>query len=95
MLTGETSLVEGARDLAQIASRLRASESLPHELKYFLGVASETEDFPLGQERAMWNEDALARKDVEAERYLLRTRLEALEQCKRILRWADVELRPT
>ena len=38
-------------------------------MSVFAGIASETDDLPLGDERRLWAEEALRRKDEEADVY--------------------------
>lgn len=66
ILEGTIDLTEGARRLAALCVRVRAEDD--EDFLVFVGIASETDRFPLGEVREQWNSHALARYDTERRR---------------------------
>jgi hypothetical protein len=67
ILQGEVGLVEGCRSLVQLAHCLGL-----HEDSHFLvaiAIDSETDQYPLGDERKIWHTASLERKDRELAAY--------------------------
>jgi hypothetical protein len=66
MLAGNQTFIEGSRlifELSFSAQLERDPDILP-----FVGIFSETDALPVGQERKLWNADALTRLQPEIER---------------------------
>jgi len=63
ILSGSVSLTEGARVLAELGHSLRAAQS--RGFSAFVGIASETDAFPVGAVRARWQSSALQALDLE------------------------------
>ena len=72
MLSGEIELLEGCRQLVELAGRL--DERDDEILAPIVAVESETDDLPLGDSRAHWSEQGLRRKDATVAAYLLEVR---------------------
>jgi len=67
MLGGDVSFIEGAR----LISRLRWDAKLPEfdrDIDLFVGISSETEALPVGEERRHWAPEALIRLQPEIEK---------------------------
>ena len=82
MLSGATSFIEGAHDLAG----LRSSAGLEKDPDFttFVGIDSETDAFPMGEVRKLWNAEALAKLQPEIDRAEAWAREVGLEECKRL-----------
>lgn len=80
ILRGEVDLIGGCLDL--VAS-LRAArlENDPDALR-LVGFCSDTDAFPRGAARKLWNDDALAENDAERERYIDRWRETVVSACR-------------
>lgn len=84
MLDESISLIEGCRSLV----RLRADAEIPpsETLNVFVGVESETDDYPVGNARSEYAPELLARLDGEASKYLSQVRPVVIEACGEIIR---------
>jgi hypothetical protein len=61
------------------------------EFLIFQGVDSETDDFPLGDERDDWSKEVLIRKDAELANYEILYRNDVLAACEKLIeRYKDV-----
>jgi hypothetical protein len=84
MLSGELDLIDGCRRLVQLHRQLGSPE---HEaILTIIGIESETDDLPVGPERAQWAASALLEKDRQRDEYLAQVRAplrEALQQLAR------------
>jgi hypothetical protein len=84
MLRGEIGVIEGSRQLC----RLRFScSSLDHDPDFipFVGIDSDTDHLPVGEDRRHWAADALARKDIEIQDAEAFYRNHAIAGCERLL----------
>jgi hypothetical protein len=84
VLEGKTSILEAAPKLCslllsnpEIASR--------EDCNLFNGIASETDDLPIGRVREEWHPDFLPEKDREIARCEALWRDDAMEACERII----------
>ena len=83
MLSGDVGLVEGSRQLVYVFGQLdERDEDL---LAPIIAVESETEDFPLGEARNHWSEEALKRKDAEVADYLREVKVKILGACEALV----------
>lgn len=84
MLEGQLELIDGVRRL----TNLRANTSDPDwdAFEVIRGVESETDDLPIGEERALWDSRALAEKDAARREYVEKIRPAVLEACSRIVK---------
>lgn len=80
VLDGSIGIVDAARVLAGVSFALGAENDEP--FISFQGIDSETDHYPLGEVRARWNPDALAREDAERERYEATIREDVKEDCR-------------
>ena len=51
----------------------------------FVGIDSETDHLPIGEERQHWNPEALRERDVEIERSQEHWRDYALDACRKLM----------
>lgn len=66
-LGGDYDLLLACRELSGLEGQL---PGVPRDtMSVFAGVASEIDDLPVGSERSYWAEDALKKKDAEAQEY--------------------------
>ena len=82
-MEGSVGIVEAARTLTGISVALGTENEEP--FISFQGIDSETDDFPLGDVRAHWNPDALAREDAKRERYEAAVRERVIEYCQMLI----------
>jgi hypothetical protein len=82
-LDGKVGAVETARLVTSLAHRLDAS--LSELLIGFAGIDSETDAFPIGKVRKMWNPDALRREDDQRQRYEESVAGAMHEMCKKVV----------
>jgi hypothetical protein len=83
-LDGTLSVTEAARALTAIGHELRLSYEQPFLL--FVGIASETDEFPLGEVRDRWNPAKLVELDAERSVYENRVRPRVVAACEELLR---------
>ena len=60
ILNGQLSYIEGARALWRLGPQARLPARDP-DLTIFVGIDSETDAFPIGEVRDLWDRDALKR----------------------------------
>jgi hypothetical protein len=70
ILAGKIDLLEGCRQLVRLHRLSGAPDS--EAILTILGIESETDSFPIGQERELWATPALAASDRERDEYLKR-----------------------
>ena len=89
MLDGSISLIEGCRSLV----RLRFDVEIPasETLNVFVGVESETDEYPVGIQRSEYAPELLARLDAEVAIYLNGVRPAIAEACREIIREIEKE----
>jgi hypothetical protein len=76
-----------ARELAVVTHQLAV---VPKDVRrVFEGVASETDDLPVGRERVNWSLEALREKDPEADAYREQVRAVVNEACQALLNALD------
>ncbi|HEV3091791.1 MAG TPA: DUF2489 domain-containing protein [Candidatus Cybelea sp.] len=83
MLEGQLDLVAGVRRLMKLLLDMPDPEWDAFDV--IRGVESETDDLPVGEERALWNSKALAEKDIVRQDYEEKVRPVVLEACTRIV----------
>jgi hypothetical protein len=66
MLAGNQTFIEGARLIFQLSFSAQLEQD--PDILPFVGIASETDALPIGQERKLWNADALAKLQPEIDR---------------------------
>jgi hypothetical protein len=84
MLSGTMDLFVGCREICALRGS-GLSETDEQVLTTIIGVESETDAFPIGSERSLWDADALREKDEELSQYLHKVRPIILAACRRII----------
>jgi len=84
MLDGTISSIEGCRSLV----RLRFDGEIPpsEALNTFVGIESETDDYPVGSVRSEFAPELLARLDAEVSTYLNEVHSVLMDACRKIIR---------
>jgi hypothetical protein len=84
MVRGELGVIEGARLVCRLQSRISSRDHDPDFLP-FVAIDSETDHLPVGDVRQYWAADALARVDHEIQAAEAFHRDQAIEACERLL----------
>ena len=84
LINGDVGLTEGVRQVAQWQFANHGLNDAEELFRAFVGVASETDVFPLGETRTLWAEDELARCDAEREQSEMLYRDWVLESATRL-----------
>lgn len=83
-------LIDGRLGVVEATRRLCAFQGLEQQLDaridVFIAIASETDALPVGEERALWRQDALARSDNEIAVAEQRWRERAISAAKELVR---------
>jgi hypothetical protein len=85
LLSGQLGIIAAAR---QLSAFRHFDPELGTPLRVFVGIASETDDLPIGEVRQQWSAEALERKDreiVEAEQTYRDSAIEAATELVRLL----------
>lgn len=83
MLSGKIDLLVGCRKLIQLRPYIDIEED--EDWLIIVGIESETDDVPLGNERLTWNLDRLRIKDAEIQTYMKKTKPLLLDACRKVL----------
>ena len=83
VLDGRTTVLEAAGELVSLAYTDAIAEF--EDRRFVMGIASETDDLPVGEVRKLWASSALKEKDVEIARAEELYRADFLETCRRIV----------
>lgn len=67
--------------LSGLDEGLRDSEAVP----VLVAVESETDAFPVGEQRQVWSAEALKERDTELEAFLSKVRKDVEESCRTLL----------
>ena len=67
-IEGKTGVIEVSRIVSSLRFEL-VGDTLDEEWRTFVGIASETDQFPIGPVRAHWEKAALSLKDSEAAQF--------------------------
>jgi hypothetical protein len=86
VLNGRTGIIQGARELATIGHVLVDNWALDPDFVVFGGVASESDDLPVGKDRERWDPTALVDKDAEVQDYETRVRSTMYKACRNVIR---------
>jgi hypothetical protein len=82
MLDGRTTVLEAVRKLVSLAHTDAIADV--EDRRRIIGIASETDDLPVGEVRELWAPSALQIKDVEIARCEELYKAPFLEACQRI-----------
>ena len=83
ILSGELGIVAGARQLAPWRFDVGAEHD--PDFTFFVGVDSETDHLPVGEERSRWRPEALKAKDEELRTFEASVRDRALRVCQSLI----------
>jgi hypothetical protein len=84
VLDGRTTVLEAVRELVSLAHTDAVAEL--EDRRFIIGVASETDDLPVGEVRKLWASYALKEKDAEIARAEELYRADFMETCQRIVK---------
>jgi len=84
VLDGRTTVLEAVRELVSLAHTDAVAEL--EDRRFIIGLASDTDDLPVGEVRKLWASYALEEKDVEIARAEELYRADFLETCRRIVK---------
>lgn len=76
-------MVEGARRLSGLRHDVRADDD--PDFLMFVGIDSESDGFPIGESRSLWDAAALSVADQQREAFEARFREAALEAAARLI----------
>jgi hypothetical protein len=82
ILQNKIGLIEGCRRLVQLHYKLDGATEIFLPL---IGIVSETDEFPLGEQRLGWSRDCLERMDKERDDYLLKVQEIISNTCLEII----------
>lgn len=85
ILSGELGIIEGARVLSSLSSRLVDSWATDPEFQVFGVLDTETDHLPVGRVREFWDPAALAEKDAIVQGIEAGSRAEVEEACRRLI----------
>ena len=80
---GSVGIIEGSRKISSMRHELSDPDDVIFNI--FIGIDSETDHLPVGDERRHWSKDALAAKDTEILKYEDSQRSDAQAACKRLI----------
>jgi hypothetical protein len=83
ILSGELSIIARARKLA--GWRFDVGAEKDPDFIFFVGVNSETDHLPIGEERSHWNPDALKQKYAELKILEASMRQSVFEVCRSLI----------
>ena len=83
MLAGRLELIDGVRRITKLRANMPDPDGAVFDV--IRGVDSETDDLPVGEERALWDSKALAEKDIVRQEYVEKVRAVVLDACARIV----------
>lgn len=84
MLRGELSFIEGARRISSLRYRVGV-EDFDEDMLPFVAIDSDTDTYPFGETRLLWNSEALAKLQPEIDRSEQWAREVGHEHCKNLV----------
>ena len=84
MLSGELSFIEGARRIAALRLVADILDS-DQDMLAFVAIDSETDTYPFGETRLLWNPEALAKLQLEIDRAEQWARDTGLAHCRKLV----------
>lgn len=93
MIDGSIGLVEGCRALVALMGSLPPEIAASQPATWIAAVESETDMFPVGHARSLWDPDALRRGDEELAAYLAVVRDPTIEACLELRRMIEEGMR--
>lgn len=85
VLEGRLDIIEGCRRLSSFAHDFLSGHGLDEDFVVFEAVASESDELPVGAERAYWDPAALHREDEEVKRAEAMYRDEVMSACRKVV----------
>jgi hypothetical protein len=76
-------VVEATHRFMELAAELDALDD--EDFSYFLGLDSESDGFPVGAARELWNTKALQREDVARQKYEESVYADAVAHCRSLI----------
>lgn len=83
LLSGKVGVTEGIRKLASLSHEVRADQD--PDFRVLIGIASQSDEFPIGESRSFWNEAALAIMDRQCSDFEAQFRKAAHEAATRLV----------
>jgi len=83
IISGAIGIVEGCREIVRLHWALPERDDNIFDL--IEAVDSETEDFPVGDLRHLWESEALAKKTLEIKAYIDQIRDEVIKNCQLLI----------
>ena len=93
MLSGEIDLIAGSRKLSDLRHAIGESEN--PAFFPIVGFESETDDYPVGEQRQQYDQNELKRLDKEMQDYIEQVKPAVLAACRRILERLEIRGRHT
>jgi hypothetical protein len=84
ILGGRIGLIEGSRALSHLRHEVEVKEP-DRDFLIFVGVDSETDHLPIGEERKSWDAEALAAKDQEIQEFEASVREDIMAACRNLI----------
>ena len=85
VLGGQLGVIEGARALSSLASRVVDDWAADPEFRVFGVLDTETDHLPVGRVRDRWDPSALVEKDAVVQRIEAANRAEVEAACRRLI----------
>ena len=82
LLDGDTGVVPAIRIIVPLLRNVRPEVGSSEEALALVAVESETDEFPLGEQRSLWAAAALAQQDEELEHYMREVRADVEKACR-------------
>ena len=84
ILHGDTGILFGTRQLCRLHYEL--FRQIDEDFVLFIGINSETDSLPIGDERQYWNEEVLIEKDKEITEYETRVKQDVFDACRKLIK---------
>ena len=84
ILHGDTGILFGTRQLCRLHYEL--FRQIDEDFVLFIGINSETDSLPIGDERQYWNEEVLIEKDKEIAEYEIRVKQDVFDACRKLIK---------
>jgi hypothetical protein len=91
MLSGGISVVDGCSAIASLARALNDAQ-IEEQVRFFIGAASEVDEFPTWATRHLWSPDAVAVQDQRAVEYSQRITSAVMTACVRLEDYLKADL---
>lgn len=84
-VAGEIDMLEACRGIVRRHRALEGADADDPAFTTLTAIDSETDDLPVGDERASWDPTTLTKKDDEMKRYVQRVKVPILDACRSII----------